>query len=114
MSEVSSAQCPVQQECKAAPPPVEHSTSAVVKYTEESAPMRLGDAVQYFGLRVAMVFLVSDGAYNAKEREAVAIGKDRQSSLIKKKSHSSLATILFVAGSRVWPHKTNNKRVLRW
>ena len=81
MSEVSPAQCPVQRECKAAPP-VEHSTSAVVKYTEESAPMRLGDAVQYFGLRVTMVFLVSEGAYNAKECKAVAMGKDRQSSLI--------------------------------
>ena len=75
MSEVSSAQCPVQRECKAAPP-VEHSTSAVVKYTEESAPMRLGDAVDYFGLNAAMVFLVSEGAYNAKEREAVATGED--------------------------------------
>ena len=76
MSEVSFAQCPVQRECKAAPP-VEHSTSAVVKYTEESTLMRLGDIVEYFGLRVTVVFLISEGAYNAKEREAVAMGEDR-------------------------------------
>ena len=74
MSEVPSPQCPVQRE--AAPPPLEHSMSAVVKYTKESAPMRLSDAVEYFGLRVAIVFLVSEGAYDAKEREAVAKGKD--------------------------------------
>ena len=71
-----SDECPVQRECKAVPP-VEHSTSAVVKYTEESAPMRLSDAVEYFGLNAAIVFLVSEGAYNAKYGKAVATGKNR-------------------------------------
>ena len=49
--------------------------SADVSYTEESDPMKLGEAVEYFGLRVAMVFLVSEGAYRAKEREVVATGE---------------------------------------
>ena len=42
-----------------------------IKYTEESRQMRLDDAVEYFGLSVAMVFLVMEGTYNSKGREAV-------------------------------------------
>ena len=39
--------------------------------------MRLDDAVEYFGLMVAVVFLVIEGTYNSKEREAVAKGENR-------------------------------------
>ena len=47
-----------------------------VKYTEQSRQMRLHDAVEYFSLSVADVFLVIEGAYNSKEREAVAKGEN--------------------------------------
>ena len=51
-------------------------TMNAVKYTEESRQMRLYDAVEYFGLSVAVVFLVIEGTYNSKEREAVARGEN--------------------------------------
>ena len=38
--------------------------------------MRLHDAVEYFSLSVTVVFLVIEGAYNLKEREAVAKGEN--------------------------------------
>ena len=38
--------------------------------------MRLHDAVEYFSLSVTVVFLVIEGAYNSKEREAVAKGEN--------------------------------------
>ena len=73
MSETSSPTCSVQQQCEAVEPP-EKSMNAI-KYTEESRQMRLDDAVEYFGLRVAVVFLVIEGTNNSKEREAVAKGE---------------------------------------
>ena len=47
-----------------------------IKYTEETRQMRLDDAVEYFGLMVAVVFLVIEGTYNSKEREAVTRGEN--------------------------------------
>ena len=73
MSE-GSLPCPAQRQCKAVQPP-ERSTNAIIKYTEESAPMRLDGAVEYFGLRVAMVFRVIEGAYYIKAREGVSMGE---------------------------------------
>ena len=49
--------------------------NAIIKHTEESAPMRLDGAVEYFGLRVAMVFRVIEGAYYIKAREGVSMGE---------------------------------------
>lgn len=49
---------------------------SVVKYTEESRQLRLHDAVEYFGLSVAVVFLVIEGTYTSKEREAVSKGEN--------------------------------------
>ena len=47
-----------------------------IKYTEESGHMKLHAAVEYFGLSVAVVFLVIEGTYNSKEREALARGEN--------------------------------------
>ena len=46
------------------------------KYTEESRQMKLHAAVEYFGLSVTVVFLVIEGTYNSKEREALAKGEN--------------------------------------
>ena len=74
MSESSSPSCSVQQQCEAVEPQ-ERSMDAIM-YTEESRQMRLDDAVEYFGLNVAVVFLVIEGTYNSKEREALARGEN--------------------------------------
>ena len=74
MSESSSPSCSAQQECEAVEPQEKSMNS--IKYTEESRQMRLDDAVEYFGLMVAVVFLVVEGTYNSKEREALAKGEN--------------------------------------
>ena len=74
MSEDSSTSCSMQQQCEAVEPQ-EKSMDAIM-YTEESGQMRLDDAVESFGLSVAVVFLVIEGTYNAKEREALAKGEN--------------------------------------
>ena len=69
--------------------------------------MRLHDAVEYFGLSVAVVFLVIEGIYNSKEREAVAKGENYLlvTGHLVKRNLSSLATFSFVAEG-VWRRKT--------
>ena len=70
--------------------------------------MRLGDAVDYFGLNAAMVFLVSEGAYNAKEREAVATGeycKTLGSSSLNREVPRISLWLPFSRCWRVWTHK---------
>ena len=64
----------MQQQCEAEEPQ-EKSMDAIM-YTEESRQMRLDDAVEYFGLMKAVVFLVIEGTYNSKEREALAKGEN--------------------------------------
>ena len=46
-----------------------------VKYTEESHPMRLDEALEYFSRCIAKVFLVTEGVYCPKGRQRVAKGE---------------------------------------
>ena len=70
MSE-SSSPCSMRRQCKA-----EEPQEKAIKYTEESGQMKLHAAVEYFCLSVAVMFLVIEGTYNSKEREAVAKGEN--------------------------------------
>ena len=63
----------MHRECEVAQP-VERPLT--VKYVEESPPLRLDDAVKYFGRSIAREFRVTEGAYNPKgRREGVAKGE---------------------------------------
>ena len=46
-----------------------------VEYTEESHPMQLSEAAEYFGLSIAKVFRVIEGAYIPEGRKGVTEGK---------------------------------------
>ena len=54
---------------------VKRPLNETVKYTEESLPLRLCEAVEYFGRCIAKMFLVVNGAYSPKGRERVAKGE---------------------------------------
>ena len=71
MSESSSPTCSMQRQCEVVEP-----QEKAITYTEESGHMKLHAAVEYFGLSVAVVFLVIEGTYNSKEREALAKGEN--------------------------------------
>lgn len=45
-------------------------------FTEESAPMRLGDAMGYFSPCLPKAFRVSEGVHNPKGSEGVAKGEE--------------------------------------
>ena len=46
-----------------------------VEYTEESHPLQLSEAAEYFGLSIAKVFCVIEGAYTPEGRKGVTEGK---------------------------------------
>ena len=71
MSESSSPSCSMQRQCEVVEP-----QEKAITYTEESGYMKLHAAVEYFGLSVAVVFLVIEGTYNSKERQAVTKGEN--------------------------------------
>ena len=56
-------------------PALTERPQSVTKYLEQSAPMRLGDAVVYYNPSPANAFLVSDGSYNPKECIGVTKGE---------------------------------------
>ena len=59
---------PLQRACNAAQP-------AELKYTEESPPARLSEAVEYFGFCITKAFLVREGVYNFEGGEGLAKGE---------------------------------------
>ena len=54
---------------------LEEPPNAIIKYTEESSPMRLDEAMGYFSSCLTTVFLVSEGVYSPEGREGVAKGE---------------------------------------
>ena len=65
---------PKRQGCKTLPS-VKRPPNETVKYTEESVPMRLCEAVELFGRCIAKMFLVVNGAYSPRECEGVEKGE---------------------------------------
>ena len=70
-----------QGACKAAQS-VERPQS--VKYTEETLPTRLCEAVEYFNPYIVKVFLVSEGVYSHKGCERLVKGEKMVSSIVPK------------------------------
>ena len=61
-----------------APPraqPEEELLNADIKYTEETLPMRLDEAMEYFRSRLTKEFLVTEGIYSHKGCKRVAKGE---------------------------------------
>lgn len=56
------------------PDPSERAVNTA-KYSEQSSPMRFGDAVGYFNPSPANVFLVSEGSYSPKGSAGVKKGE---------------------------------------
>ena len=55
--------------------PVERPLNAIIKYVEESCPMRLDEAMEYFSSCLPKAFRANEGVYSPKGREGVAKGE---------------------------------------
>ena len=71
----SSVPCEPRVQPRNAAQPEEELLNADIKYTEESLPMRLDEAMEYFRSRLTKEFLVTEGFYSHKGCERVAKGE---------------------------------------